>query len=111
MPPASMDILYSCSLLIALLAGGVAVLLGILAVLRIGPDWLRVAGMSAVALAVLGLVTSVAVHRHWGHGPASAEPMDAARFVSSHPGFLVASIVIVAGLVVLGYARRRRPTA
>lgn len=105
-----MDILYSCSLLIALVAGCGAVLLGILAMLRIGPGWMIRAGWSALTLALLSLVTSVVVHSRWGHGPDSTEPMDVARFASAHPGFLVASLIIVAGLVLVWYARRHRPS-
>jgi hypothetical protein len=107
-----MDFLYSCSLLISLVAGSAAVLIGIFAMLRIWPlaPLIRT-GLLAVALAVLGLAISVAVHWRFGHSSTSAEPMGVARFVGSHPAFLMASIIVVVGLVVVLYARRRRIAA
>ena len=107
-----MDFLYSSSLLISMVAGSAAVLIGMLAIFRegAGSSLIR-AGLSAVAVAAFGLVVSVAVHWRWGHGPTSAEPMPLARFVGSHTGFLLAIIIIVVGLATLLYARKRRATA
>ena len=107
-----MDFLYSCSLLISLVAGSAAVLTGMLAILRRGPGSSLIrAGLSAAALAAFGLVVSVAVHWRWGHGPTSAEPMALTRLVGSHTGFLLAVIIIVVGLATVLYARKRRATA
>ena len=104
-----MDFLYSYSLLISLITGAVSIPLGALAILRRGPGSRLIRlGLSAVALATISLAISVVVHRHWGHGPASVEPMDVVRFVGSHTGFLAASIVIAVGLALTLYARRRR---
>lgn len=103
-----MDTLYSCSLLIALIAGCAGILLGIFALARSSSRLLFRAGCSAIGLGALGLATSAATHRHWGHGPTSVEPMDIARFIASHPAFLVAGAIILVGLMVLLYARRRR---
>jgi hypothetical protein len=104
-----MDFLYSYSLLISLITGAASIPLGIFAMLRRspGPRLIRL-GLSAVVLATISLVISVVVHRHWGHGPASVEPMDVVRFVVSHTGFLAASIVIAIGLALVLYARQLR---
>lgn len=83
-------------------------LIGIVALLGRGlGSTLIVAGLSAVVLAAFGLVISMVVHWRWGHGPTSTEPMDLPQFVGFHTAFLVAGVVIVIGLVVLLYARRR----
>ena len=104
-----MDFLHSYSLLISLVTGAASILLGVLAILRPSPGSRLIRmGLSAVVLATVSLVVSVLVHRHWGHGPASAEPMDIVRFVVSHNGFLAAGAVIVVGLALALHARRRR---
>lgn len=103
-----MDLLYSYSLLMSMIFGGVSVLIGAIAALRQGSGQRLVRlGSSAVAVALLSLVVSIVVHRHWGHGPTSAEPMELARFVGSHAGFLAASAIIGLGVVLILYARRR----
>jgi len=107
-----MDFLYSSSLTISMVAGCAGVLVGVLALLQRTRGSLLVrAGLLAIALAALGLLTSVAVHWHWGHGPTSPEPMGVARFIGSHTAFLVASIILVVGLAVVLYARRRERAA
>ena len=104
-----MDFLYSCSLLVSLAAGSASLLIGIVAVLSRRANLLFIrAGLSAVALALIGLAVSVKVHWRWGHGPASAEPMGVARFFGSHTAFLVAGLIMIVGLVLVLYARRRR---
>jgi len=107
-----MDFLYSSSLTISMVAGCAGVLVGVLALLQHARGSLLVrAGLLAITLAALGLSTSVAVHWHWGHGPTSPEPMGVARFIGSHTAFLVASIILVVGLAVVLYARRRERAA
>lgn len=104
-----MDFLYSYSLLISLITGASSIPLGALAILRPSPGSRLIRlGLSAVVLATISLVISIVVHRHWGHGPASIEPMDVVRFVGSHTGFLAASIVIVIGWALVLHARRRK---
>lgn len=104
-----MDFLYSHSLLISLITGAASILLGIPATLGRSPGSRLIRlGLSAAVLATVSLVISIVVHRHWGHGPASVEPMDVVRFVSSHIGFLSATVVIAVGLALALYARRRR---
>ena|SRR5688572_10125517 len=105
-----MDFIYSCSLFVSLVAGSLAVLIGVLAIVRNGPSLIR-AGLSAVSLSTLALAISVVVHWRWGHGPASAEPMGVARFLGSHTAFAAAFGVTAVGLVVILYARRRRLSA
>ena len=98
---------YSYSLLISLISGCAGVLIGVLTMVRRGSrSRLIRLGLPAVVLAALSLVISI-VHWRWGHGPPSAEPMGIVRFAGSHTGFLAASVVIVVGLVLVLYARRR----
>lgn len=108
-----MHFLYSHSLLISLIAGVASILLGISAMLGRNPGSRLIRlSISAAVLAAISLVISIVAHRHWGHGPASAEPMDIVRFVGSHIGFLSASAVIIVGLALALYARRRsRPSS
>jgi len=103
-----MDLLYSYSLLMSLVSGGLGCMIGGLAVFGrdSSPHLVRL-GLSATAVAALSLATSIVVHWHWGHGPAGTEPMGFARFAGSHTGFLAASVVVVVGCVLLLHARRR----
>ena len=87
-----MDAVYSFSLLVSLIAGGIGTVTAVLAAI-----WPRQArklghrGMSArygcgvVALS-FGLV-SVSVHLVFGHGQQSAEPMAATQFFSHHKAY------------------------
>lgn len=103
-----MDLLYSLSLLISLICGGLGCLIGGLATFgrHISLRLVRL-GLAATAVAAVSLVTSIVVHRHWGHGSNAIEPMAIARFAGSHTGFLAAIVVIVVGLMLLLRARRR----
>ena len=114
------DLVYSSSLLVALTSAGLALLLGIVAVARNAsaaearrsffaarPGTIR-AALGALLVGASSLVVSVAVHRHWGHGPTGAEPMDLAQFLSAHEAFPLAAFALVAGLVVVAYAAWRR---
>lgn len=107
-----MDQLYSWALLVALVAGAAGILLGALPLLgrtsKASPEGRT--GRVALGLVLLGgvsLAISVGVHGRWGHGPASAEPMDIARFATAHPAFFVAGFVLIGALGVIGYARKR----
>ena len=103
-----MDLLYSVSLLVSLIMGGAGTLLGLIALQGRWPRRTLIrAGLAAVALGALGLLVSVTVHWHWGHGPASPEPMNSAQFIDAHAAFPVAGAIIVAGLVLLLSAKRR----
>ena len=103
------DFIYSISLLVSLMAGSVGVLIGLLATGRRGSGARIIrACLSAIAVALLGLVISVVVHWHRGHGPDSPEPMGVARFASSHAAFLVAIVLIGVGLSLVLFAKRRR---
>jgi hypothetical protein len=96
-----MDMLYTSSLLLALIAGGVGLVLGI-ATSRVRgsvsslPNW----ALFALAISALALAVSISAHFIWGHGSSSAEPMRFVRFVELHPALLVAAIIIAVGLVV-----------
>jgi hypothetical protein len=114
------DLVYSSSLLAALASAGLALLLGIVAFARSAsaaaarrgspvarPGPLR-AAVGALVVGASSLVVSVAVHWRWGHGPAGAEPMDVAQFLSEHEAFPLAACALVAGLVAVGCAARKR---
>lgn len=104
-----MDLLYSLSLLLALIGGGIG---GALAAW----SWAkgaRGASLRRWATAMLGcaglsLLVSVGVHAYWGHGPASAEPMGAATFMAIHPSFVVAGGILLLGLGMMLAARKRQ---
>ena len=113
-----MDLLYSVSLMVALVAGAVGASVAAFTLWR--PDVsaspkglrrrvssIRVA-VGALALGALSLVISAAVHRWWGHGPASAAPMDVARFIFEHEAFVVVAVVLVIGFALAAHAARRR---
>ncbi len=112
-----MDALYSWSLLLALILGIGGVLLGLFVVWQnrtkpgIAGRGNGVAFRTARVGVVVGsicLIFSVIVHGRWGHGAASAEPMDAATFVQIHPSFVVASIVVLIGGGLVLYAKRQQ---
>ena len=95
-----MDTVYSSTLLVSLVLGGVAVLLGLYARFRSAPS--SPAGRlarGAVLFATLSLVVSVVVHWIWGHGPSSLEPMTAGPFIQNHAAFLVSGLLVTVGWV------------
>ena len=70
------------------------------------PGWVP-AALGALVLGATSLVISAGLHGRWGHGPASAEPMNAACFTGEHEAFLVAAFVLVVGIALVGRASRR----
>ena len=97
-----MDTLYAASLLVALVGGGLAVAGPISAlVVRSGRARIRCSrfGVGALACGAAAGVVSFVVHRRWGHGPESVEPMALGAFVSAHPAYATAGVLLLAGLV------------
>lgn len=105
-----MDLIYSGSLLISLVAGGLGLAVGLLVTIgQPRPFFLR-AGLAIVSAALACLGISVGVHWFWGHGAGSLEPMGTAAFSSSHPAFGVGALLAAAGLTLVLRARRRAAT-
>ena len=95
-----MDLVYSLALFIALFSGGLGVLMGILLLAkRLARARIRLVYL-ATALGLASLVISVVVHWSSGHGPAGVEPMGILEFVSAHPAFLVASLIILSAIAI-----------
>lgn len=87
-----MDTLYSLSLLISLIVGGVGALIFVL--LLIWPKYKQQLGarvtlvplFCGVTALLFGLI-SVCVHFIFGHGPESADTMVASRFLRHHKAY------------------------
>ena len=115
-----MDRLYAITLIVAFAAGTLALLTGVLAILGPGahrqpktPVWNallshRLAN-GALALGVLSLTISVAVHSRWGHGPGTVAPMEFERLISEHEAFPTIGAMLLLGLVCALYGRKRTP--
>ena len=104
-----MDTLYSLSLLVSLLAGGAGLVLSALTAVSSRPlPWKIRHCLLVTLVGIAALAVSVSVHRFWGHGPASAEPMAGQQFLGEHTAFVVSGAVLAAGLVMVWIARYRR---
>lgn len=100
-----MDALYSVSLLLSFIAGGLAVILSVYerishnrmrAIASTDDDQFQALKRSLAVLvfaASAALAVSVLVHLTWGHGPNTAEALALGEFVRVHPAFLVAAIL------------------
>lgn len=113
-----MDLAYSVTLIVALIAGVLALLRGFLALRRRNAH--GSAGQSSrdrpqggraiygvLILGTLSLASSVVVHLLWGHGPAAPAPMDLGRLLREHEAFSVAAIVLALGCMLNAYAATR----
>jgi len=102
--------LYSITLLLSLVAGGLAVAAAVAGLLR--PRREATASFRAKAVAqglataaiVLGLI-SAGVHLIGGHGPESSEPMQIIEFVRGHPTYPLAAVLAAAALLLTGVGR------
>lgn len=113
-----MDLAYSITLTVALIAGVLALVQGF-SVLRRGgarkspaqSHWDRLLCRRAICgvlvLGTFSLVSSVVVHLLWGHGPAARAPMDLGRLLREHEAFSVAAIVLALGCMLNAYAATR----
>lgn len=113
-----MDFLYALTLIVAIAAAAVAILTGALALVRkypqSEPDGLIWRVLSshrltngALALGLISLATSVAVHSRWGHGPGTVAPMDLGRLLSDHEAFPTVGAILLLALVLALYRNRR----
>ncbi len=96
-----MDSIYWASLLISLLAGALAVLLGFLSLrpsmaarlprlLQSATKRRRIAAL-AIVVAVASLLVSVGVHITWGHRPGTPEGLAVFEFLEVHTSYLFAA--------------------
>jgi hypothetical protein len=113
------DSLYAVTLVIAIVAGVVALLTVVLGLvkphLQIEPNapirkvlLSQRLTKSALALGFASLATSVFVHSRWGHGPGTVAPMDLRRLLSEHEAFLMVAAILVLALVLAVYRSRRQ---
>ncbi len=113
-----MDFLYAITLVVAIAAGVIAVLTGVVGLIRpypqmgpIAPIWKVLLSHrltnGALALGFISLATSVVVHSRWGHGPATVAPMDLSRLLSEHEAFPTAGAILLLALVLALYRSRR----
>lgn len=114
-----MELLYAVSLILALVAGALSVIIGVLVRMKSGADQLPAARLfrhllsirAAVvtfALGTLSLVISVVVHLESEHGPTSPRPMELGRLLSEHESFVVAAVVLALGFALTAYTEWRR---
>lgn len=102
------DFAYSAGLLMSLLCGAAAlVCLLSAAVLRSSAvaARMRVAGSALLALGFVSCVVALVVHRVWGHGARSPEPMQLRQFLGSHPAFVIVGCLLLAGFLLILVAR------
>lgn len=114
-----MDMLYAITLIVAMAAGALALLMNIFVLLQgdarmtsTAPIWRvlhsqRVAA-GALVLGALSLAISVVVHSRWGHGPATAAPMDLRRLIAEHEAFPTVTAILALGLALIVYRRWRQ---
>jgi hypothetical protein len=62
----------------------------------------------ALALGVVSLAISVAVHSRWGHGPGTVAPLDFGRLLSEHEAFPTVGAMLLLALVLAFFRNRRR---
>ena len=104
-----MDLLYAITLIVAIAAGAIALLTRVLAFFRPGanvepktPVWKILLSHrltdGALALGILSLAISVAVHSHWAHGPGTVMPLEFERLISEHEAFPAVVVIFVLGL-------------
>ena len=102
--------LDSLTLLLALIAGGLAVAAAVAGLLRPRREATAsfrakaVAQSLATAAIVLALV-SAATHLIGGHGPESPEPMQIGEFVRGHPTYSLVAILAAGALLLAGVGR------
>ena len=113
------DLLYAITLIVAIAAGTLALLTSVLAFFRPGanvesktPVWRLLLSHrltdGALALGILSLAISAAVHSHWGHGPGTVAPMEFERLISEHEAFPTVGVILLLGLALSLYGKRRQ---
>ena len=99
-----MDLLYSASLLLALVAGGVSAACGTVAWLARNPRGpgrmalKRAAALGGIIALALGAV-SAGTHFGFDHRPGLPQAMDVLEFLGAHPAYLLVVVLALAGLL------------
>ncbi|MDX1381608.1 MAG: hypothetical protein R3233_10825 [Xanthomonadales bacterium] len=99
-----MDLVYSASLLLALVAGGLSAGCGAVIWIARHRDWSRrmalkrAAALGGIIALVLG-AASAGIHFGFDHRPGSPQAMDVLAFVRAHPAYLLVLALALAGLL------------
>ncbi|MCF7221081.1 hypothetical protein [Marilutibacter chinensis] len=119
-----MDLLYSASLLLAIVLAGTGLAAAATCLLMRAAAkrstgyppsptvparhraWLR-GSAALVVTATACLCVSVLAHRFSGHGPGSPAPMDMPRFLIEHPAFGIAALLVLSAATALAFARNK----
>lgn len=103
---ADADSVYSATLLVSLVAGG----LGLAAAVALAAGIAKGAHRAVGAAAVAGwacLLVSLAVHLGWGHTPGTPRALPPVAFLREHVAFLVAALLPALALAVRARSRSR----
>jgi len=103
---------YSLTLLLALLAGGLAVAAAVAGLLRPRREATasfraKTAAQGLATAAVALALVSAASHLVGGHGPGSPEPMQLGEFVRGHPAYPLVAVLAAGALLLAGLGRDR----
>jgi hypothetical protein len=113
-----METLYAITLLLAMVAGAIAILTNLLGLLKRDAHLRPADGVlkvllshrlanAALGLGVVSLAISIVVHSRWGHGPGTVAPLDFGRLLSEHESFPIVGAMLLLALV-LAFFRNRR---
>jgi len=103
-----MDQIYSLTLLVTLIAGGLSTTLALYLRFRQGAysRWRRAAVLAGITSWVMAGI-SIAVHVAYGHRPGTPDALCPVDFVSIHPAYLLALALGGAGVVLSALDARR----
>jgi len=113
------EALYAVTLMVALAAGTIAILTSLLGLVKKdahvrpgAPVWKVLLSNrlmnGALALGVVSLAISIAVHSRWGHGPGTVAPLDFGRLLSEHEAFPTVGAMLLLALVLAFFRNRKR---
>jgi hypothetical protein len=114
-----METLYAVTLMVAMAAGAIAILTSLLGLIKTdahlrhdAPVWRALLSHrlmnGAIALGVVSLAISIAVHSRWGHGPGTVAPLDFGRLLSEHEAFPTVGVMLLLALVLAFFRNRRK---
>ena len=114
-----MDTLYAITLMVAMAAAAIAILASLLGLIKTDAHLrpgapVRRALLShrlmngALALGVVSLAISIAVHSRWGHGPGTVAPQDFGQLLSDHEAFPTVGAMLLLVLVLALFRNRSK---